>query len=327
MAAADRPAPTEAKAWAQEHLRGFFMCPMTPFDADFNLDEEGLRENVEAYVDMGCNGLVVGGFFAEGWNMTLDEWRRYHEVVADTVAGRLPLFTILLESSAYQAVEKLAFVEQIGFSGAEVMNPSVQLKTDDEIFSFFEFLAARSPLPMVLYRTPVSGRVYGHGLVRRLAEELDQVVGVKNGTLSWNDTIELRRLVGDSLVISEPNERLWVYDRALFGGRVLFGELSLLLYGKRREELPQYTTLAEAGRLDEAVTAAAKLDAVRGLYEQILISRIARTGSYVGAMPYLKAWFELVGLRMGPVRPPVRATISGDERADLEQQLQAAGVL
>jgi 4-hydroxy-tetrahydrodipicolinate synthase len=320
------PGAAQAKAWAREHLAGFFMCPLTPFDAEYRLDEPGLRENLEAFLDMGCDGLVVGGFFAEGWNMTLDEWVRYHEVVVEAVDGRVPLFTILLESSAYQAIEKLRFVEQLGYSGAEIMNPSVQLRTDDEIFDFFAFVTAETPLAVVLYRTPVSGKVYGPDVVARLAE-LPNVVGVKNGTVSWNDTLVLRRRVGDALVVSEPNERLWVYDRALFGGQLLFGELSLLLYGKRREELAHYTALAAAGNLDEAVTVSAGLDPVRSVYEEVLISRIVQTGSYVGAMPYLKAWFELVGLRAGPVRPPVRATISPAERADLEGRLQEAGVL
>lgn len=320
------PGAAQAKAWARKHLAGFFMCPLTPFDAEYRLDEPGLRENLEAFLDMGCDGLVVGGFFAEGWNMTLDEWVRYHEVVVEAVDGRVPLFTILLESSAYQAIEKLHFVEQLGYSGAEIMNPSVQVRTDDEIYDFFGFVTAETPLAVVLYRTPVSGKVYGPDVVTRLAE-LPNVVGVKNGTVSWSDTLVLRRCVGDALVVSEPNERLWVYDRALFGGQVLFGELSLLLYGKRREELARYTALAAAGNLDEAVAVSAGLDPVRSVYEEVLISRIVQTGSYVGAMPYLKAWFELVGLRAGPVRPPVRATISPAERADLEGRLQEAGVL
>jgi 4-hydroxy-tetrahydrodipicolinate synthase len=322
----EAPGALEAKAWARNHLAGFYMCPLTPFDGDYQLDEEGLRENLEAFVDMGCDGLVVGGFFAEGWNMTVGEWVRYHEVVADTVAGRLPLFTILLESSAYQAIEKLRVVEQLGYTGAEIMNPSVQLKSDAEICDFFTFLTAETPLAVVLYRTPVSGKVYGPDVVARLAE-LPNVVGMKNGTVSWNDTLALRRLVGDALIISEPNERLWVYDRALFGGQVLFGEMSLLLYGKRRDELARYTALAAAGNLDEAVAVSATLDPVRSVYEEVLISRIVQTGSYVGAMPYLKAWFELVGLRAGPVRPPVRAAITAAERDDLASRLGAAGVL
>ena len=50
-----------ARAWAAENLRGFYMCPVTPLSEDFELDEEGLRHNIDALAEMGCAGLVVGG--------------------------------------------------------------------------------------------------------------------------------------------------------------------------------------------------------------------------------------------------------------------------
>jgi len=323
---AHAPSRTDAKAWARETLRGFYNCPLTPFNEQFELDEVALRENTSAFVELGVDGLVVGGFFAEGWNMTLDEWRDYHRVMAEEVAGRVPLLTIILESSAYQAAEKLRFVESLGYAGAEVMNPSVQLKRDDEIVDFFGFLAGSTQLPLILYRTPVSGTVYGHETVQRLAQ-IDTVVGVKNGTLSWNDSLALRRLLGDQLVVSEPNERLFAYDVGLFGGQVLFGEQTFLLYGRRREELRRYTELALEGHFEEAKAISDGLDPVRDIVDDVLIGTIARTASYVAAMPYLKAWLELLGFAGGLMRPPARAAISAQEREQLAQRLTSAGVL
>lgn len=318
---------SDARAWAAENLRGFYMCPVTPLTADFELDEDGLRHNIEAFVDMGCTGLVVGGFIAEGWNMTPAEWQRYHEVVADATAGRVPLFTIIVDPSAYQAIEKMRFVESLGYVGAEVMNPSVQLRSDNDVVSFFDYVAPATSLALVLYRTPISGFVYSHDVVVRIAEHNPNIVGIKNGTVNWSDSITLRRRIGDQLVISEPQERYWAYDAALFGGRVLFGELSLLLYGKLRTQLLEYSDRALAGDLEGALPAAAKLDPVRQIWDDVLVRRIAATGSYTAGMPYLKAWFEMLGLRAGPVRPPVTPRLSGTEREQLEQKLTAAGVI
>jgi 4-hydroxy-tetrahydrodipicolinate synthase len=326
MSAIAVPATSEAKAWAKDTVRGFYNCPLTPLTADHRLDEALMRDNIERYLDAGVDGLVVGGFFSEAWNMRLDEWREYHRVVAEANAGRVPLFTIVLESSVYSAAEKMQIVEELGYQGAEVMNPAVQLKTDEEIVGFFRFLTDRSRLPIFLYRTPVSGTVYSHDVVARLAE-IDTVVGVKNGTLSWNDTIAMRRRLGDQLVISEPQERLYLYDSAFFGGQTIFGEQTYLLYGKRREEIRRYSDLVAAGDFDAAKAISDGLDAVRDIYDEVLLGTIARTASYVAAMPYLKAWCELVGFPMGPMRPPAREYISDAEREDLGRRLEAAGVI
>lgn len=69
------------------------------------------------------------------------------------------------------------------------------------------------------------------------------------------------------------------------------------------------------------------MTAVRAVYDDALIGRIAATGSYVAAIPYLKAGYELLGLRAGPMRLPARATISHAERDRLAERLYAAGVL
>ena len=85
--------------------------------------------------------------------------------------------------------------------------------------------------------------------------------------------------------------------------------------------------LALAGDLAKALPLSEKSDPIRQVYDEVLIGRIAATGSYVAAMPYLKAWFELLDLRAGPMRPPVAARLSAAERDLLGQQLEAAGAI
>ena len=109
---------SEAKAWGLEKIKGFYQCPISPVGPDLKIDEEGLRENIEKFIEIGIDGLVVGGFISEGWNLTQADWMRYHEVVADAAKGRLPLWTIILDPCVHTAVEKMNFVEKVGFDGA-----------------------------------------------------------------------------------------------------------------------------------------------------------------------------------------------------------------
>ncbi|MBT9281377.1 MAG: dihydrodipicolinate synthase family protein [Hydrogenibacillus schlegelii] len=315
---------SEAKAWSQAHLRDFYMCPLTPMTADLTLDEAGLRENIEAYVEMGINGLVVGGFISEGWNMKLADWYRYHEIIADANKGRMDLWTIILDPSVHQALEKMAFVEKLGFSGAEVINPVVQLRTDDEIYDYFKYLTDHSNLAIVLYRTPVSGKVLSLELLKRLAE-LETIVGVKQGSLNHAETLKLRRELRDDFIVAEPWERFFL-DDLRYGGQVIWGELSYIIYGQKRPLMKEYMELARAGKWDEAYRKWAELEAVRDLYDDVFIWEIARTSTYASALAMLKVWYEAIGLKAGPMLPPVR-DVASERKEWLRAKLQEVGVI
>jgi len=299
------------------------MCPLSPVTPDFKFDEAGLRENIEQYVDMGINGLVVGGFISECWNVKPAEWNRYHEVVADAVKGRMDLWTIILDPEASVAVEKMAFVEKLGYNGAEVINPVIQLRTDDEIFDWFKYVTDRSDLAVCLYRTPVSGKVLGVDLMNRLAD-IDTIIGAKQGELNRAVTLRLRRLMRPDFMVMEPAE-YWFLDEQRVGGQVLWGELSYMLYGKKRHLVKDYMRLSAEGKHEEARQAWLGLEGVRTYYEEEFLWTIAATATYAGALGTMKAWYEAIGLKAGPVIPPVRSP-SRERSEQVAAKLRELGV-
>ncbi|MDF1817720.1 MAG: dihydrodipicolinate synthase family protein [Immundisolibacteraceae bacterium] len=314
---------SEAKKWANDTLKGFFLCPVTPVNNDFNFDEEGMRANVESFIEMGVDGLVVGGFIAECWNATLDEWYRYHEVMAEAVNGRIPIFSIILDPSAYQAVEKMQRLEAMGFDGVEVINPVVQLRTDDEIFDWFKFVTDRSDMAVMLYRTPVSGKVLGWDLMNRLAD-LETVVGTKQGVVSRAESLKLRHIMRDDFVLSDPLEPVFL-DDLRHGGQVVFGELSFILYGKKRHLVTEYRALAAQGKWEEAYQVSEQLAGVRDFYGDVFLWDVVQTFTYASALASMKVWFEEIGLKAGPIRPPV-AQASDELRQRIKSTLKELGV-
>ncbi|MGQ0619942.1 MAG: dihydrodipicolinate synthase family protein [Panacagrimonas sp.] len=313
----------EAKQWALANVRDFYMCPLTPTTADGRFDEAGIRDNVEAYIDMGLNGLVVGGFISECWNVKLSDWVRYHQVVADAVKGRMDLWTIILDPSVHQALEKMDLVEKMGYAGAEVINPVVQLRADDEIFDYFAYMAARSNLAICLYRTPVSGKVMGLELMARLAE-LDTVIGAKQGSLNRAETLKLRRSLRPDFNVMEPMESFYCDDLRR-GGQVIWGELSYILYGKKRHLMKEYMALCQAQKWEEARAKSEALNDVRQYYEDVFIWEIARSGTYASALATLKVWYGAIGLKTGPVLAPVR-DLAPDKAEQIVATLKQLGV-
>lgn len=313
----------EAKRWAGQKLVDFYMCPLSPTTKDGNFDDKGIRKNIDAYVDMKLNGLVVGGFISECWNVPLAEWYRYHEVVAEANAGRLDLWTIILDPSVHQALEKMAFVEKLGFTGAEVMNPAVQLRTDDEVFDFFKYMTDKSNLAICLYRTPVSGKVLGFDLMQRLAD-LDTVVAVKQGNLNRAESLKLRRMMRNDFIVSDPSEYFYL-DDLRHGGQLLWGELSYILYGKKRHLMREYVDLARQQKWEEAYEKWAALGPVREYYEDLFLWEIARTATYASALGGLKAWYGAIGLATGPIMPPVR-DLPREKAEAIQARLKQLGV-
>lgn len=315
---------SEAKSWAVQNLKGFYECPITPISSDLTLDEAGIRENIEAYVDMGIPGLVVGGNVAEGWNLTLSDWLRYHEIIADANKGRMKLWTIILDYSVHQALEKLGRLEKIGFEGAEVMNPPFQLKSDDEIYDYFEYLTDHSNLAVMLYRTPVAGKLMGIDLMKRICD-LDTVVGMKQGSIIQGDTARVRNALRKDLVVSEPLE-YFLLDDLRVGGQVMWANFCYIAFGKQRANMKAYYDLAMAGDLDAAREKWLLVRGAGALFEEIMVTWIINTGSYASAIPYMKAWFEFIGLKAGTILPPVKP-ITGENRDWLQTKLVEAGII
>ena len=293
----------EAKQWAQENIKGMFNCPVTPMQLDFSFDEAGIRSNIEAFIEMGVNGLVVGGFIAECWNVTQADWFRYHEIVADAVKGRINLWSIVLDPSVYTCIEKMEHLEKLGYDGAEVINPVVQLRTDDEIFNWFKYLTDHSDLAVALYRTPVSGKIMGWDLMKRLSD-LETVVATKQGVMNRAESLKLRSILRDDFIVSDPFEGNFADDLHR-GGQVVFGELSYIIYGKKRHIIDEYRALSAEGKWAEAYAKSEELAPVRDLYNDVFIWEVINTFTYASALAGMKAWFEAIGLEAGPIRPPV----------------------
>lgn len=106
---------------------------------------------------------------------------------------------------------------------------------------------------------------------------------------------------------------------------VVWGELSYLLWGKKRPLAKEYYELAKQGRWEEARVNWEGLNEVRDLYHDLFLWEIARTATYAGALANLKAWYEAIGLKAGPILPPVRDHAPA-QRKEIGDRLRAIGV-
>ena len=315
---------SEAKAWAQKSIVDWYDCPVSSFNADDTFDEQGLRDNIEYYIDIGETGLVLGGFVAECWNTTVTEWKRYHEVCAEAAAGRIPLHTIIFDPSVHQAMEKLDYVQSLGYVAAEIVTPIVQLRADEEIYDYYKYLADHPDLAIIFYRSMVSGHLLSLDLSRQLSE-IPSIVGMKQGSLNHADTVKLRHLCQDDFIVSDPIETHWFND-IRHGGQVMYGAFNHILYGKKRHLLEEYTELARAGKWDAAFAKYNELAPVRELLDEVMFGPLSGNFTYATTLGNVKAWYDAMGLAAGPLRSPMRQ-VTPEKREWLNGKLKEVGVV
>ena len=215
------------------------------------------------------------------------------------------------------------FIEKLGFSGAEIMNPMTQLRGDDEIYDYFEYIANRSDLGICLYRTPVSGKVMSFDLMARIAD-LDTVVCTKQGVLNRLESLDMRRQLRDDFIVSDPVE-YWYLDDLRLGGQVLFAEFSYLLYGKKRHLLRSYVDKARAGKWEEAYQEWLELRPAWNIYYEWFMKPLVASASYAALLPVIKIWGEALGLKGGPMSPPIH-NFSDEKRERLQAAVKEAGI-
>ena len=70
-------------------LKGVYSAVATPFTADQDVDEAGLRSLIDRTIDAGVHGLVPCGSTGEFSSLTRAERKRVVEVVIEQTAGRV----------------------------------------------------------------------------------------------------------------------------------------------------------------------------------------------------------------------------------------------
>jgi 4-hydroxy-tetrahydrodipicolinate synthase len=167
------------------NMTGCGTAIVTPFRPDGSVDEESLRSLVHWQINAGIDFLVACGSTGEAATLDENEWLRTIAIVAEAVAGRVPVFAGCTHNSTRVLVRQAALLKQIrGVDAVLSANPYYNKPTQEGQFQHFLALArAVDPLPVVLYNVP--GRTAANlepATVARLAEAALNIQAIKESS-------------------------------------------------------------------------------------------------------------------------------------------------
>ena len=301
------------------HLKGLIPATVLPMTAKAEIDEPQLRRYVNWIAGQGPCALAVNVDTGEGPHLTHGEKTRVIEIVAEELAGRIPIVAGVAGPFTWQAVQQAGDYQAAGASALLVFPIPAYLSTplDPNIPVGYHQAIAEVGLPLILFQLqPALGGVNFDVETLRALAGIDGVVAIKEASFDARRFLDVVHIVRE---LPRPITLLTGNDNFIFESFVLGAEGALIGFGAimTREQV-QMIEAYQAGRIEEA---------------RDLGRRIQKLADVVFAPPVgnyrarLKEALVMLGvLERNYVRPPL-LPIHDDERALLRRTLVEVDLL
>jgi dihydrodipicolinate synthase/N-acetylneuraminate lyase len=278
----------------------------TQFDENHQLDLKTFQKNLDAQIEAGVHGIILGGTLGEASTITAEERGLLLETTLSKTKGRIPVIMNIAEQATKEAVRLAEQAEAEGASGLMLLPPMRYKATDTETVEYFSSVATGTSLPIMIYNNPVDYKIE---VTLDMFEQLSKFKNINAVKESTRDTTNVTRMInrfGDRFSIlcgvdTIALECLMMGATGWVAGLVdAFPEETVAIYAyckageweKAREVFRWFLPLLE-------------LDISPQLVQNIKLCEVA------------------TGIGTGHVRPP-RLPLSGKAHQDVQDILQSA---
>ncbi|CAM1343961.1 dihydrodipicolinate synthase family protein [Tenacibaculum amylolyticum] len=228
--------------------RGVMPAVTTKFTNDDQLDFENFELNIEAQLEAGVHGIVLGGTLGEASTLSDEEKSELTQGTVQIVSSKVPVLINIAEQTTKAAIAAAQKAEVDG-ANALMMLPPMRYKADArETVTYFKEVANNTELPIMVYNNPVD---YGIEVTLEMFEELlacNNIEAVKESTRDISNVTRIRNEFGDRLKIMTGVDTL-ALESLLMGAD---GWIAGLVCAFPKETVAIYE-LQKAGRIQEAL--------------------------------------------------------------------------
>ena len=280
----------------QVEWKGVFPALTTKFTEDDQLDLPLFQKNLQAQLDAGVNGIILGGTLGEASILTTLEKEILVKFTIEKVAGKVPVILNIAEGSTREALQQAAYAKAWGVKGI-MMLPPMRYKSDHrETVTYFTTVANATDLPVMIYNNPVDYKI---DVTPDMFEDLTACSNIQAIKESTRDVTNVTRLInrfGNRFKILCGVDTLAMEEMVLGAD----GWVAGLVCAFPRETVAIYR-LVKAGHVAEAAA----------IYRWFM--PLLELDIHAKLVQYIKLAETQVGIGSEHVRPP-RLTLIGEER-------------
>lgn len=290
-------------------LEGTFVAMITPFTSDDEVDEKGMRKNINYLIENGVDGIVVAGTTGESATITHDEQERMIDILIDEVDGRVTTIAGAGSNSTAETLRLVKYAEKAGADAALVITPYYNKPQQQGLINHYKYITENSNIPIIIYNVPSrTGIDIGVDAIVELAK-LDNIVALKeaNPDLDKVSILESeleKEGLSDKFIILSGNDNLTLPLMAL-GAK---GVISVVA-NVDPKRMSEFTNACLEGDYVEAK---------KRHYELYDLMKVL----FIESNPVpAKESFKIMGMPAGPVRKPL-APMLEENRIKLEAILK-----
>ncbi len=285
---------------------GVYPALLSPFRADDTLDLPLFEKNLQAQLDAGVHGVIIGGSLGEASTIKESERREMVACAKQFVSGRIPVILNIAEAATQTAVEQVRLAEAWGSDGLMLLPPMRYRSDDRETIQFFRTVVQSTDLPIMIYNNPIDYKIDFHPALFDALADLSNVQALKE---SSRDVTNLTRMInrfGDRFKILCGVDTLAMEELCLGA----HGWVAGLVDAFPNETVKLYQWVME-GKLEEA----------RALYRWFM--PLLELDIHPKLVQYIKLAAAQTGIGSEHVRAP-RLMLEGEERTRVLQIIQQA---
>jgi 5-dehydro-4-deoxyglucarate dehydratase len=283
-------------------LSGVIAFPITPFNADLSLDLAGLRHNLAKLVEHPFAAIVAAGGTGELYSLTPAEQLAVVKTTVELVQGRAPVIAGVGFNQPL-AVELAQQAAAAGADGILAFPPYYPQADDEALRAYYRAIGAATELGLFIYSRDWAS--FSPAQVEKLAAEIPTLIAWKDGQG------DVRRY---QMIIHQVGDRLhWIGGA---GDDLVPGYYSLGLRTYTSSIANVAPKLSWQLHHAAANGEGAELARLMSKYVVPLYALRARRKGY--EVSVMKALMDQLGLRGGPVRPPLP-----DVRAEEMEEIRA----
>ncbi|MDO5449223.1 MAG: 4-hydroxy-tetrahydrodipicolinate synthase, partial [Clostridia bacterium] len=188
-------------------FKGVATAIITPMNEDGSIDYESFGRLIDWQIEQGVNAIVSVGTTGEGSTLDDEEHKEAMKFTVDKVAGRVPVIAGTGSNDTAYAIQLTEYACEIGADAMLLVTPYYNKATQEGLYQSFKVIAEHSTKPCILYNVPSrTGCNLLPSTVLRLAQDVPNIVAVKEACGNLSQVAELCALCGDIIDVYSGND-------------------------------------------------------------------------------------------------------------------------